>query len=100
MHLAVRQLRGQLDLAMARIKTLETELKHGTKTKPDTNVSGPEDWIKVSTEQFTEFFFSTLLVSPMFRHFQLDSQTQMNPSHGLKNILNGDSPLKSFLVQD
>ncbi|XP_071240476.1 myosin-13-like isoform X2 [Salvelinus alpinus] len=46
-HLAVRQLRGQLDQAMARIKTLETELKHGTKTKPDTNVSGPEDWIKL-----------------------------------------------------
>uniref|UniRef100_A0A674EEJ4 Uncharacterized LOC115177029 n=1 Tax=Salmo trutta TaxID=8032 RepID=A0A674EEJ4_SALTR len=46
-HLAVRQLRGQLDLAMARIKTLETELKHGTKTKTDTNVSGPEDWIKL-----------------------------------------------------
>ncbi|XP_045574359.1 uncharacterized protein isoform X2 [Salmo salar] len=45
-HLAVRQLRGQLDQAMTRIKTLETELKHGTKTKPETNVSGPEDWLK------------------------------------------------------
>uniref|UniRef100_A0A674CHS0 Uncharacterized LOC115177606 n=1 Tax=Salmo trutta TaxID=8032 RepID=A0A674CHS0_SALTR len=45
-HLAVRQLRGQLDQAMTRIKTLETELKHGTKTKPQTNVSGPEDWLK------------------------------------------------------
>ncbi|XP_064801594.1 putative leucine-rich repeat-containing protein DDB_G0290503 isoform X1 [Oncorhynchus masou masou] len=46
-HFAVRQLRGQLDQAMARIKTLETELKHRTKTKPDTNVSGPKDWIKL-----------------------------------------------------
>uniref|UniRef100_A0A8C7MBY8 Uncharacterized LOC109902103 n=1 Tax=Oncorhynchus kisutch TaxID=8019 RepID=A0A8C7MBY8_ONCKI len=45
-HLAVRQLRGQLDQAMTRIKTLETELKHGTKTKPEANVSGPEDWLK------------------------------------------------------
>ncbi|XP_052345465.1 uncharacterized protein LOC118364352 isoform X2 [Oncorhynchus keta] len=45
-HPAVRQLRGQLDQAMTRIKTLETELKHGTKTKPEANVSGPEDWLK------------------------------------------------------
>uniref|UniRef100_A0A4W5L1W6 Short myomegalin-like EB1 binding protein N-terminal domain-containing protein n=1 Tax=Hucho hucho TaxID=62062 RepID=A0A4W5L1W6_9TELE len=46
-HLAVRQLRGQLDQAMTRIKTLETELKHGTKTKPETNVSAPDDWLKL-----------------------------------------------------
>ncbi|KAJ7985383.1 hypothetical protein DPEC_G00351490 [Dallia pectoralis] len=35
-HIAVRQLRGQLDRAEARIKDLEAELKKGSKTKPET----------------------------------------------------------------
>ncbi|XP_024253228.2 uncharacterized protein si:ch73-95l15.5 isoform X2 [Oncorhynchus tshawytscha] len=59
-HLAVSQLRGQLDQAMARIKTLETELKHGTKTKPDTNVSGPKDWIKLPQKDGGNFLLQSL----------------------------------------
>ncbi|XP_010904015.2 uncharacterized protein si:ch73-95l15.5 [Esox lucius] len=44
-HMAVRQLRWQLDRALTRIKVLEAELKKGTKTKPDTtDPSGPEEW--------------------------------------------------------
>lgn len=41
-HQAVRHLRGQLDQAMSRIRTLEAELKHG-KSKP-MEVNGSEDW--------------------------------------------------------
>ncbi|XP_041722118.2 uncharacterized protein si:ch73-95l15.5 [Coregonus clupeaformis] len=59
-HLAVRQLRGQLDQAMARIKTLETELEHGTKTKPDTNVNGPEDWLKLPQKDGGNFLLHSL----------------------------------------
>lgn len=41
-HHAYRQLRGQLDQAVSRIRTLEAELKHG-KSKP-AEVNGSEDW--------------------------------------------------------
>lgn len=39
-HHAARLLRGQLDQAVSRIRTLEAELKH--------EVSGSEDWAPVS----------------------------------------------------
>uniref|UniRef100_UPI003AAD9CAB uncharacterized protein n=1 Tax=Centroberyx gerrardi TaxID=166262 RepID=UPI003AAD9CAB len=51
-HHAVRHLRGQLDQATARIRTLEAELKHG-KSKPtaNTEVNGSEDWAPLPQEQ-------------------------------------------------
>ncbi|KAM9353540.1 uncharacterized protein ABDE67_005924 [Symphorus nematophorus] len=48
-HHAVRQLRGQLDQAVSRIRTLEAELKHG-KSKP-TEVNGSEDWAPLVQEE-------------------------------------------------
>nr|XP_046255998.1 uncharacterized protein si:ch73-95l15.5 [Scatophagus argus] len=41
-HHAVRHLRGQLDQAVSRVRTLEAELKHG-RSKP-AEVNGSEDW--------------------------------------------------------
>ncbi|XP_074539813.1 uncharacterized protein LOC141800875 [Halichoeres trimaculatus] len=46
---AVRQLRGQLDQALSRIRTLEAELKHG-KSKP-AEVNGSEDWASLVQEE-------------------------------------------------
>ncbi|CAJ1062834.1 uncharacterized protein si:ch73-95l15.5 [Xyrichtys novacula] len=46
---AVKHLRGQLDLALSRIKTLEAELKHG-KSKP-VEVNGSEDWASLVQEE-------------------------------------------------
>lgn len=43
---AVRHLRGQLDKAVSRIKTLEAELKHGRSKATEINRS--EDWAPVS----------------------------------------------------
>ncbi|XP_044064213.1 uncharacterized protein si:ch73-95l15.5 [Siniperca chuatsi] len=48
-HHAVRHLRGQLDQAVSRIRTLEAELKHG-KSKP-TEVNGSEDWAPLVQEE-------------------------------------------------
>lgn len=48
---AVRQLRGQLDQALSRIRTLEAELKHG-KSRP-AEVNGSEDWASVSLLSYT-----------------------------------------------
>lgn len=45
-HHAVRHLRGQLDQAASRIRTLEAELKHGSKKPAEVNGSG--DWAPVS----------------------------------------------------
>ncbi|XP_068179263.1 uncharacterized protein si:ch73-95l15.5 [Antennarius striatus] len=41
-HHAVRHLRGQLDQAVSRIRTLEAELKHGSSKPPEASAS--EDW--------------------------------------------------------
>ncbi|XP_034554072.1 uncharacterized protein si:ch73-95l15.5 [Notolabrus celidotus] len=46
---AVKHLRGQLDQAVSRIRTLEAELKHG-KSKP-TEVNGSEDWASLVQEE-------------------------------------------------
>ncbi|XP_070767888.1 putative leucine-rich repeat-containing protein DDB_G0290503 [Enoplosus armatus] len=48
-HHAVRHLRGQLDKAASRIRSLEAELKHG-KSKP-TEVNGSEDWAPLVQEE-------------------------------------------------
>ncbi|XP_073341636.1 uncharacterized protein [Pagrus major] len=48
-HHAFRQLRGQLDQAVSRIRTLEAELKCG-KSKP-TEVNGSEDWAPLVQEE-------------------------------------------------
>ncbi|XP_059194864.1 putative leucine-rich repeat-containing protein DDB_G0290503 [Centropristis striata] len=48
-HHAVRHLRGQLDQAVSRIRTLEAELKHG-KSKP-TEANGSEDWVPLLQEE-------------------------------------------------
>lgn len=44
---AVRQLRGQLDQALSRIRTLEAELKHGSKPG---EVNGSHDWASLVQE--------------------------------------------------
>lgn len=51
-HHAVRHLRGQLDQATARIRTLEAELKRG-KSKPtaNTDVNGSGDWAPLPQEE-------------------------------------------------
>ncbi|XP_035528216.1 uncharacterized protein si:ch73-95l15.5 isoform X2 [Morone saxatilis] len=46
---AVRHLRGQLDQAVSRIRTLEAELKHG-RGQP-TEVNGSEDWAPLVQEE-------------------------------------------------
>ncbi|XP_026173009.1 uncharacterized protein LOC113136409 [Mastacembelus armatus] len=48
-HNAVRHLRGQLDKAQSRIRTLETELKQG-RSKPS-EVNGSEDWAPLVQEE-------------------------------------------------
>ncbi|XP_049902858.1 uncharacterized protein si:ch73-95l15.5 [Epinephelus moara] len=48
-HHVVRHLRGQLDQAVSRIRTLEAELKHG-RSKP-TEVNGSEDWAPLLQEE-------------------------------------------------
>ncbi|XP_041798732.1 uncharacterized protein si:ch73-95l15.5 isoform X2 [Chelmon rostratus] len=48
-HHAVRHLRGQLDQAVSRIRTLEAELKHGRSTPPEVN--GSEDWAPLVQEE-------------------------------------------------
>lgn len=48
-HHVVRHLRGQLDQAVSRIRTLEAELKHG-RGKPS-EVNGSEDWAPLLQEE-------------------------------------------------
>ncbi|XP_042279165.1 uncharacterized protein si:ch73-95l15.5 isoform X1 [Thunnus maccoyii] len=48
-HNAVKHLQGQLDQAVARVRTLEAELKHG-KSKP-TEVNGSEEWTPLAQEE-------------------------------------------------
>ncbi|KAM7421401.1 hypothetical protein PAMA_015501 [Pampus argenteus] len=47
-HHGIRHLQGQLDQAVARVRTLEAELKHG-KSKP-TEVNGSEEWTPLVQE--------------------------------------------------
>ncbi|KAI3361322.1 hypothetical protein L3Q82_013497 [Scortum barcoo] len=48
-HHAVRHLRGQLDQAASRIRTLEAELKHGR--SKHTEVNGSADWAPLVSEE-------------------------------------------------
>jgi len=49
-HHAVRHLQGQLDQAVAHIRTLEAELKHGRSQGPEIN--GSDDWLPVSDKKY------------------------------------------------
>ncbi|KAM4600776.1 uncharacterized protein ACJ7VT_020663 [Polymixia lowei] len=61
MHHAVRQLRGQLDQAVARIRTLEAELKHGSnKPSANTEVNGSEDWAVLPRKEGGTALFQSL----------------------------------------
>uniref|UniRef100_UPI0037E8E287 cingulin n=1 Tax=Semicossyphus pulcher TaxID=241346 RepID=UPI0037E8E287 len=46
---AVKHLRGQLDQAVSRIRTLEAELKHGRSKQAEVN--GSEDWVPLVQEE-------------------------------------------------
>ncbi|KAK9514216.1 hypothetical protein VZT92_027697 [Zoarces viviparus] len=48
-HHAARHLRGQLDQAVAQIRTLEAELKHGRGQQ--TQINGSDDWVPLLQEE-------------------------------------------------